>query len=370
MKLAYVVRTEIPQHAAHTVHVMKMSDQFNSLVENFELIIGQSEKKQDIQDEYSYYGVNPFAIHRVKRSKCLWTYFFALRTMKYILHEKFDAVVTRDPMTALLCVLLHKEVVLDLHDEIAQLCGRFYRMMKWDFFRYSDYLRLVATTQSLTDYYYDKYGVRKTAFTVIPNGCTLASYERIDNISNIKSEGIHDVGYVGKFIEGKGLKLINDLARRDVKHSYHLWGGDAKVYEEVCSVAPPDNVHCYGYIQNEAVPDAIGSCQIVLLPNQKVQELTKNFDIGKVTSPIKMFEYMASGRIILASDLPIIREVLHEEICYFANPENASEWMDIINQIENDVEDAICKAQLARKEACQYTWNGRAKKMLNLLENM
>ena len=80
-----------------------------------------------------------------------------------------------------------------------------------------------------------------------------------------------------------------------------------------------------------------------------------------------MFEYMASGRVIIASDLPVLREILNGTNSYLANAEDVSDWMRCINEIIDNKEEAIHKAQKAKQDVKQYTWGIRAKKMLALI---
>ena len=368
MKLAYVVRTEIPQRAAHTVHAMRMGEQFQRLADDFEMIVAQSEQTTDIQDEFAYYGVDIFRIHRIKKSKRAWMYAFACKAMARILKEKMDCVVTRDPLTALLCVLCHKRVVLDLHGEIAELCGRAYRMMKWDWFRYSKNLKLVMITKSLAEYYKSKYDLDSSVVTILPDGCTMEQFECCKEAPSLIDGKISEIGYIGKFNAGKGLKLVDTLARMDTERHYHLWGGDSDLYTEVCGSEPPANVMCHGYVANSEVAAKMEQCQVLLLPNQDVQHLTSEWDIGKVTSPIKMFEYMASGRIIVASDLPVLREILNDQICFFAEYSDAKAWKMVIDGIEVNYDDAVKKAIGAKELVRQYSWDERAKRMSEMLE--
>jgi glycosyltransferase involved in cell wall biosynthesis len=79
-----------------------------------------------------------------------------------------------------------------------------------------------------------------------------------------------------------------------------------------------------------------------------------------------MFEYMASGRVQLASDLPILREVLDDSNAYLADYADENKWLEAINSIRNDKETAILKAEKARKDVEQYTWRNRARRMLEL----
>lgn len=52
-----------------------------------------------------------------------------------------------------------------------------------------------------------------------------------------------------------------------------------------------------------------------------------------ICSPMKMFEYMAAGRVILTSDLPVIREVLDDTIAVFCQPEDKTAWQEAFARI-------------------------------------
>lgn len=366
MKLAYVVRTEIPQQAAHTVHTMKLSEQFAEMVDNFELVIAQSETDQSVQDEYAFYGVKRFTIKRLKRRKYLWAYIFAFKAIAYILKNRFDAVVTRDPLLAFLCVVMHKRVVLDLHGEIAQLCGRAYRIMKWDFFRYSKYLNLVAITNSLTTYYKDKYGVDKSKFTVLADGCTLENYEAYKSIPLLEND-ILSIAYVGSLGEGRGFDIIQKIAEELPEVIIHIYGGmREKAVQLLNGGRPSDNIVFHGYVPNSEIPEILSHQDILLLP-YKNRLLAMGEDTGKVMSPLKLFEYMASGRVILSSDLLVLREILNDENSYLVNAEDWNAWVQAIKQVDKNRTIAREKALRAQEDVRQYTWQIRANKMLKLI---
>ena len=60
-------------------------------------------------------------------------------------------------------------------------------------------------------------------------------------------------------------------------------------------------------------------------------------DISKYTSPLKLFDYLAVGKIILSSNLKVLREVIDERNAYFINNfENIFEWKKVIKIIKNN----------------------------------
>lgn len=370
MKTAYVARSVIPSQSANSIHVMKICEAFASLCDEFELIVPECEVTEENQDIYGYYGVNErFPINRVKRDpnmKGAYTYYFAFHAMQIILRKKFDKVITRDPVVAFLCVLAHKKVVLDLHGELAHQCGRAYRMIKWNFFKKSKYLKLVMITESLVKYYEKKYALEPELTVVLPDGCTLENFEPYQDQPLLQEEHMR-IAYAGSFGTGRGYEIIQKLAENDEKNQYFIYGGTAEDAEKVTGKKPPENIQFKGFVPNREIPKELCSHDVLLLPYQNLL-IAKGEDTGKVMSPLKLFEYMASGRVIVASDLNVLKEILTSDNSYFAVPEDADDWMKVLMDIDQNRENARTKAQQAKKDVRQYTWKIRAEKMLALHE--
>jgi glycosyltransferase involved in cell wall biosynthesis len=83
---------------------------------------------------------------------------------------------------------------------------------------------------------------------------------------------------------------------------------------------------------------------------------------------MKLFEYMASGTPIVASNVPAIREILDEESAYFVEPDNPAALAGGIEKALNDAA-SFERAKRARGRAENYTWLARAKRILSGLEN-
>jgi glycosyltransferase involved in cell wall biosynthesis len=78
-----------------------------------------------------------------------------------------------------------------------------------------------------------------------------------------------------------------------------------------------------------------------------------------------MFEYMASGAPVVASDLPVIREVLkNRDNALLVEPDNAEQWADALQLIQKDRNLAGRVASAALKAVESYTWEKRAGSVL------
>ena len=86
-------------------------------------------------------------------------------------------------------------------------------------------------------------------------------------------------------------------------------------------------------------------------------------------SPLKLFEYMAAGVPIVATDLPSIREILHhKENAWLIEPGNPQALAEGIQYLLEDPVFAEHLARGAKRDVQQYTWERRAAAILRLLE--
>ena len=82
-----------------------------------------------------------------------------------------------------------------------------------------------------------------------------------------------------------------------------------------------------------------------------------------------MFEYMSVGLPIISSDLPVLNEILtHKHNSLLVKPDDVFEWSTALNQLKESQDLSNTIGQNAYKDFKKnYTWELRAKKMINSL---
>ena len=106
----------------------------------------------------------------------------------------------------------------------------------------------------------------------------------------------------------------------------------------------------------------MAAADVLVIPNSNLDERTRAF-----TSPLKLFEYMASRRPIVASSTPTILEVLKYDSAVLVEPDNPLALKEGLLKISGDKKMADSLAKNARKEVENYTWEKRASKILDFL---
>jgi glycosyltransferase involved in cell wall biosynthesis len=162
------------------------------------------------------------------------------------------------------------------------------------------------------------------------------------------------------------MELFVDLAKK--KPAIHfIWAGGQPQDVEIWRAKTKDipNVTFAGFVPNAQLPIYQAAADFLLMPYaRKIGTSGANGNSAQISSPMKMFEYMASGRAILASDLPVFHEVLNENNAVFCPPEKLVSWEGALQALADNPERRAVLAQQARADAQAYSWTERAKRIL------
>lgn len=120
-----------------------------------------------------------------------------------------------------------------------------------------------------------------------------------------------------------------------------------------------------GLVEPWRVGEQLARAQVLVLPNP-ASAISTHF-----TSPLKLFEYMAAGRAIVASDLPAVREVLRDgETALLVDASRPEAFAGAIMRLLSDRPLAERLARRAAAEAAGYTWARRAERLEILFDEV
>jgi glycosyltransferase involved in cell wall biosynthesis len=111
------------------------------------------------------------------------------------------------------------------------------------------------------------------------------------------------------------------------------------------------------------IPAYLKASDLLVLPNKKGDRVSERY-----TSPLKLFEYMASGTAIVASDLPSIREVVDEESAWFFSSNDSESLVATIRTALFEKERSFRKAERAKEVVKGYTWQRRGEMIKRFIE--
>jgi glycosyltransferase involved in cell wall biosynthesis len=170
------------------------------------------------------------------------------------------------------------------------------------------------------------------------------------------------VAYTGRVNNDKGIPTVLRAAERlDGQGVSFLLVG--KVYDGLGTVAGTlSSVTLTGFVPPSDVPDYTAAADALVMPT------SARIAYGDFTSPLKLFEYMASGLPVVASDLPVLREVLeHERNALLFRADDADSLCQMICTLRIRPQLGAMLAKHALQDVSRYTWQGRASRVLDLV---
>ena len=378
-KILYISNARIPTEKAHGIHIMKMCEAFASAAE-FELVIPPRFNKIK-EDPFKYYGIK--RNFKIKKIPCidlipwdkyfkyfglgylpLWleSFTFSLSVFFYLLFKKADIIYARDK-SLLFISSFWRNFIFEAHT------------FPKNYFLYAIFLKrlkgLVVITHKLKGLFAER-GMEPDKILVAPDGVDLKQFD----IKDVKEECRKKLNlpfdkkivlYSGHLYAWKGAQILAEASkylRNDVE--IYFVGGTAEDIQKfkIQIDGYPISIKIVGHRPHSEIPFWLKAADVLVLPNSGKEEISKHW-----TSPLKMFEYMASGGPIVASDLPSIREILNEENAILVEPDNPSALAQGIKDVLNNHSLSDKISRKAFLDVQQYTWKKRVEKICQKLIN-
>jgi glycosyltransferase involved in cell wall biosynthesis len=230
--------------------------------------------------------------------------------------------------------------------------------------------RVLVLNQGLKDYVRDM-GGDLSRVSIITSGVDIDKFNpQIDGLSLRERYGIKKddilLFFMGWIYDFSGIKeVVESLSITNIEKVKLMIVGDGDLYEPLLKIRSEKKLDgkliLTGKVPFEEIPKHIAAADICLLPAYK-NEIMMNI------VPIKIYEYMAMGKPIIATNLPGIRKEfgLNNGISYIEKSAEALEkslWLDNTNRIKMEGEKAYSFVQ-------DLSWDNITDKFENLLANI
>ncbi len=173
------------------------------------------------------------------------------------------------------------------------------------------------------------------------------------------------VVYTGHLYAWKGADTVLEAAGKLREVVFIFVGGteqDIKTFIKKVESKKLNNVVVKGHVNQMEIPNYLGAADILVLPNSAKVKISAEY-----TSPLKLFEYMAVERPIVASRLPSLQEVLNNNNAIFFTPDDPDSLIAAIREVLLNPGVAREKAERAKRDIQEYTWDKRAQTILNFI---
>lgn len=390
-KLIYLMDIRLPNNFAHSIQVVKMCQAFNQRGLQVELVLPLRWQLPELRDKdiWDFYGVRRKAFKIVKlpcfdlfylsRTQNIWflrlraflaTTSFYFFVFLYLLFKKYDILFTREYEGALVGRVIkffkNIKVIFEVH---VFPWHKYEKLLIFHGVRYLD-MTIFLNKFLKSKFKQNKWLTKKTK--VLPSGVDNKWItKKFSRLQARKRLGLPEkdklIIYCGQFFIWKGVDvLIKSKKYLPKKWKIILVGGlkqDLRRTRRLVNLLKLSGITLIGREKHSKIFFYLKAADILVLPNSVKSALNSE------TSPLKFFEYMAAERPIVSSNLLSIKEVLKnksDSIIFFSSdkPYNLAQ---AIKKVINNPKLARKIAQKSWKNARQFTWQKRARKILKNL---
>lgn len=368
MRIAYLSNSIIPSHYANSVQVMKMCQAFAHNGHEVTLFARQGSLCGG-DDDYQRYGVEPcFQLKKLWRPHMLFSrktrlciYMWQLRRCLRKRSTMPDLLYGRDVNSFLALLDWGIPMVYEAHYAPAPEKKKVYAQI----FGSPHLKRVVVISQIYRNAILRQFPqLPAEKILVVNNAADMPCVSAEPAVPWPGRPGCLQIGYVGQLYPKKGMEIISQLAPLLADMDFHIVGGtpkDITAWRRRCRFA---NVHFHGFVTQNDLGRYYARFDVVLAPYNGV-------DAAKAgASPLKLFEYMAYRKPIVASDLPMIREVLcHRGNALLVPSDQIRAWVEALRALSCDSSLRVKLAATAYQDFVEnYTWTKRAQRVLAGLE--
>lgn len=367
MKIVYLSGSNIPSRRANSIQVMRMCEAFAKNGHETTLF-GKHFETIQVPDVYEYYGVQKnfeLALIPCRKFKGVGVFMLPKLYARLRRYNPDDVLIyARDIYGVSLAVRMGFRAIYEAH---AAPYNRLIHYLESALFRNPRLIRLVVISEALKGFYTSAFAVGGR-IVVCHDAAVISNGSSNGDLPWPSCRDTLQIGYTGHLYRGRGIEIIVECAKRLPQYDFHVIGGTESDIGLWKAQAGP-NICFHGFLEPALVHHACGRCDVLLMPYQKVI-VNPHSHLNTVPwmSPMKLFEYMASRRAIIASNLPALREVLDERMALLVEPDDPEQWVNAIRRCE----DRSFRQSLAEKahEAFlqHYTWDKRARKAIEGIE--
>lgn len=412
MRLFYIANIRLPTEKAHGIQIMEMCSAFvkaagtsalaHKDVEVILIVPTRHNQVLESVDPFEYYGVEKnFEIHHISTPDPTWLMklpggayikiqsLLFLRSLRCFLLNEIPNHKPQIPNKLQIPISnfqFQSDVLIYSRDEyFLPFFLRYSANVVWEahtlpsqrsrYVKYWNRCRAIVVISKGLMEELVKIGVPKEKILVAPDGIDVTKFEIRNSKLEIRNSlrlplNKKIVMYTGQLFDWKGADVLLEVARQvksqksKVESPVFVFVGGVKedVERFKHNAQGLDNVLILGQQPHGKIPLYQRAADVLVLPNKKGSAVSERW-----TSPLKLFEYMASGVPIVASNLPSIREVLNESNALLIEPNNPEALAQgIHNALHND-EFAKRISTKAFEDVQQFTWGKRAERILTAL---
>jgi len=378
-KLVYIFNGRLPTEKAHGLQIVKMCEAFADLGIQVDLLIPfrSNSLREDIFEYYSVRrnfnvktlgAIDPMQFKWFPERLAFWVQSFTsgVSIILYLLTRRYpeDTIFyARDYVSLFILSFLKLNPISEIHDY------RFLEPRRFFSFIVKRARKIVVNSEGTLKLVKAHYKIYDGKTIVASNGVDLDFFnipETCEESRKLLNMPLDKkiVGYVGRLETVGREKGVSTLMNAFIKLNnynnlilYVVGGPDELVSKYKSQYSGVENLILTGQVEYKKIPLYLRAIDMVVIPMLDDQH-------AKTTSPIKLFEFLAAGKVIIASDLPSLKNYLNDSNALFFKTGNIEDLADKIGRVlsEPGLEEKL--SAKAKADSQQHSWLSRADKIL------
>lgn len=369
--------TQIPGEDAEGIFIVRMASGYARAGHHVKVFVKSDGKRINDQKRFfrdTFGFADHFQICKI-RIPDFWLFsyislFFIFPLEVALFNPKL--VHSRNLSVALICCKIFRlDTVLEFHGYPLEN-----RWMKWMFERLrrsSKFKGVIGISSGVRDDFKAKFGNALPIF-IFPDAIDEMdinysldgpfSFRKALSLNVTSSDFL--VVYTGQLYKGRGIDFIIKLADLLPKILFYIVGGRIKDIDKYRSLSKnSNNVFFTGAVSPKDALIYQKAADVLLMPYEAKVAISSGKDSSRYASPLKLFEYLASGRPIIASDLPILKDILiHGKNCMILPLDDIQLWKVEIERLILDMQYRVRNAKSQIELVSAFTWATRAKNII------
>lgn len=362
MKITYIENIRFPSERAHALQVLQTCQSLAALKHEVTIVTPARKQRKSISEVLGMDAPPALFMHIILPSIDLLFSRFVPRRLAYYLQrftflqacrrwkagEKSDVWYTRDPFFVIHLAKGSERWIVELHTAISRHeLARVEKKVE----------RFVVISHGIAAWLREC-GVEGARIHVIPDGYDPIMFKDVPEKATLRDE----LGWKEEvvFIYAGGLfpwKGVDRMVRwwpphMSGKARLVIVGGEDGDRKRIRALTSDTGIDFIEPMPLHKVARYLRAADVGVLPT------SPEYEIGRLyTSPLKLFEYLAAGLPILASDVPSSREVLNEEVAVFFKDKDSFE--EAISKLRSPILRSSA-GEKALKLSDYYAWKSRA----------
>jgi len=371
--ILFVHETPIKEVKANLIQTLNMCYAFSKKgMRTKLLILSQAPKKEAVEivsniiPNYSDFFKVEFIPYNPRVS--FFSSFDRFKSLKKHIEFDYDCIFTRSPLVSIFVTKRKKSLIYEAHNAYytkQKVLDKYYRFKFKKIIKKDSFQLFISISENLKQYWLAN-NISQSKSITLHDGATLD-----DRIVVPKNEFLFNdqsklkVVYTGSLYEDRGVDRLLKLAKDFPNVNFLVVGGpdkNAELFRNKAKADSVSNILFTGYVDHKYVSYYLSNADVLLaLWSRSVPTID-------YCSPLKIFEYMNSNKLIIADGFITIKEVLSDnKNAILCNPDEYDSLKKALSDVINNPEKLNIGKDNKELIMSKYSWEKRTELILEKL---